>query len=89
MKNIARYILFSLLGVLIGASTVYLLLGNNKTIIKTGYDSKFEPVFEAYETIKNEYYKDIDDSKLIDGMINGIMLATEDKHTMFFNEEPA
>ena len=87
MKNIARYILFSLLGVLIGASTVYLLLGNNKTIIKTGYDSKFEPVFEAYETIKNEYYKDIDDSKLIDGMINGIMLATEDKHTMFFNEE--
>lgn len=87
MKNIARYILFSLLGVLIGASTVYLLLGNNKTIIKTGYDSKFEPVFEAYETIKNEYYKDIDDSKLIDGMINGIMLATEDKHTMFFNKE--
>lgn len=87
MKNIARYILFSLLGVLIGASTVYLLLGNNKTIIKTGYDSKFEPVFEAYETIKNEYYKDIDDSKLIDGMINGVMLATEDKHTMFFNEE--
>ena len=87
MKNIARYILFSLLGVLIGASTVYLLLGNNKTIIKTGYDSKFEPVFEAYETIKKEYYKDIDDSKLIDGMINGIMLATEDKHTMFFNKE--
>ena len=87
MKNIARYVLFCLLGVLIGASTVYLLLGNNKTIINTGYDKKFEPVFEAYNTIKNEYYKDIDDSKLIDGMINGMMLATDDKHTMFFNEE--
>lgn len=87
MKNIPRYILFTLIGALIGATTVYLLLGNNKPIINTNYDKKFEPVFEAYNTIKNEYYKDIDDSKLIDGMINGIMLATEDKHTSFFNEK--
>ena len=87
MKNIPRYILFSLIGALVGATTVYLLLGNNKPIINNNYDSKFEPVFEAYNTIKNEYYKDIDDSKLIDGMINGIMLATDDKHTSFFNEK--
>ena len=87
MKNIPRYILFTLIGALLGATTVYLLLGSNKPIIKTSYDKKFEPVFEAYNTIKNDYYKDIDDSKLIDGMINGIMLATEDKHTSFFNEK--
>ena len=86
MKNIPRYVLFVLIGALIGATTVYLLLGDNKTIV-SGYDKKFDPVFEAYNTIKNEYYKDIDDSKLIDGMINGIMLATEDKHTSFFNEK--
>ena len=86
MKNIPRYVLFALIGALIGATTVYLLLGDNKTIV-SGYDKKFDPVFEAYNTIKNEYYKDIDDSKLIDGMINGIMLATEDKHTSFFNEK--
>ena len=87
MKNIPKYILFVLIGALFGATTVYLLLGNNKPIIKTNYDKKFAPVFEAYNTIKNDYYKDIDDSKLIDGMINGIMLATEDKHTSFFNEK--
>ncbi len=87
MKNIPKYILFALLGTLIGATFTYLLLSTNKVNTNNLTNSKLDPVYEAYNTIKNEYYKDIDDSTLIDGMINGIMLATEDKHTMFFDEE--
>lgn len=88
--NIPKYILFTLLGGLIGSIVTFLLIDNiginTKCNVTSINDSKFEPVMEAYNTIKNEYYKDIDDSVLIDGMINGLMSATEDPHTTYYNE---
>ena len=88
INEIPRYILCVLIGALVGALITYLLLGTNKTVINTcKIDKKFEPVYEAYNTLKSGFYKDLDDSKLIDGMINGMMDATEDKHTNFFDEK--
>ena len=89
ISEIPRYILCGLVGILIGALTTYLLLGINKPIISTkcNVDKKFEPVYEAYNTLKSGYYEDLDDSKLIDGMINGMMSATGDKHTNYFDEK--
>lgn len=88
MKNIPKYILFTLIGALIGIGITYLLLGNGNIITKCNVsDSKFTPVYEAYNTIKNEYYKDIDDEVLINGMIDGLMQATGDPHTSFFDEQ--
>ena len=89
VKNISKYVLFTLLGALFGSVITYLLLNNNTIISNTCNlnDKKLAPVYEAYNVIKNEYYKDIDDNTIINGMINGIMLSTDDKHTMFFNEE--
>ena len=90
-KNIPRYILFTLLGGLIGATITFLFMDNmdtttNKCRVSVN-NSKFEPVFEAYETLKSDYYKDLDDNVLIDGMIDGMMEATGDKHTSFFNAQ--
>ena len=89
VKEIPKYVLFTLVGALIGSLFTYLLLGSNKTIInnKCNVDKKFEPVYEAYKTLKSGYYQDLDDSKLIDGMINGMMTATGDKHTNYFDEK--
>jgi carboxyl-terminal processing protease len=90
MKNIPKYILFTLIGALIGSTVTFLIMDNMGTTNKcrvTIKNNQFEPVIEAYETLKNEYYKEIDDSVLIDGMIDGMMEATGDKHTTFFNEE--
>ena len=88
--NIPKYVLFTLIGCLIGSVVTFLFmdnlnLNNNKCRVST-INKKFEPVFEAYNTIKNDYYKDIDDSVLIDGMINGLMQSVGDPHTSFFNE---
>ena len=90
-KNIFKYILFTLIGVLVGSIVTFLLLNNfnidfsnNKVSIS---NDKFKPVYEAYNTIKNEYYKDIDDKTLINGMVSGLLSATNDPHTSFFNEE--
>lgn len=90
MKNIPKYILFTLLGALFGSVITFLLMDNLGTTNKcrvTLKNNQFEPVIEAYETIKNEYYKDTDDKALINGMIDGLMRATGDPHTTFFNEQ--
>lgn len=89
IENITKYIVFLLAGVLIGVFTTFLFIkydGVTK-VSKTNYDKKFSSLFETYDTLKSEYYKDLDDSKLIEGAINGMINATEDEHTMFFNKE--
>lgn len=88
MKNIPKYILVGLIGTLLGASMTYLLLGTNKIVgNKCNVSNKdLEPVIEAYNTITKDYYKDLDKTKLIDGMIRGLMLATDDPHTAFYDE---
>ena len=88
-ENIAKYIVFLLAGVLIGVGTTFLFVKFDGTTIKVPsnkYNKKFNSLFETYETLKNEYYKDLDDSKLIEGAIDGMIKATEDEHTMFFNK---
>lgn len=49
--------------------------------------SEFEPLYEAYEHIKDEYYKNIDTSSLVDGAVDGMLNSLGDKHTMYFDKE--
>ena len=89
-ENIAKYIVFLLAGVLIGVGTTFLFIkfdGTNIKVSNNKYNKKFKSLYETYETLKSEYYIDLDDSKLIEGAIDGMIKATEDEHTMFFNKE--
>lgn len=89
-ENIAKYIVFLLAGVLIGVGTTFLFVkfdGTNIKVSNNKYNKKFKSLYETYETLKNEYYIDLDDSKLIEGAIDGMIKATEDEHTMFFNKQ--
>ena len=89
--NIPKYVLFTLIGGLIGSVVTFLLMDNTRVSISKNStcltDSKFKPVMEAYDTIKNNYYKEIDDDTLINGMIDGLMKATEDPHTAYFDQD--
>jgi len=89
VENITKYIVFLLFGVLVGVSTTFLFIkyDGGAKVTKTNYNKKFSSLYETYETLKSEYYKDLDDSKLIEGAINGMINATEDEHTMFFTKE--
>lgn len=48
---------------------------------------EFEPLYEAYDVLKEKYYKKIDTSKLVDGAINGMMSALGDEHSIYFDKE--
>ena len=88
-KKITINILFLLIGVLIG-SVVMFLINPSKNItnevVKTSSNSKFDVLYETYETIKEKYYKEISDETLINGAIDGMMNSLDDEHSVFFDE---
>lgn len=89
-KNIIKNMVFLLVGIIIGTGLCFILYnyGDSKMLKAsvTSTNNKFDSLYEAYDTLKNDYYRDLDDEKLIEGAIDGMLNATEDEHTMFFNK---
>lgn len=88
--QVTKYILFLLVGVLIGTGVTFLLNPSKvveKSITKTTGDKKFEALYETYDTLKANYYKDVKDEDLINGAIDGMMKSLGDEHSMFFDEK--
>lgn len=88
VKRIVLYVLFLLIGLLIGSFGTYFLNSFYvKNVVKDNTDkTMYEPIYEAYGIIKENYYKDIDDETLINGAINGMLESLNDKHSVFFDE---
>ena len=88
VKRVALYILFLLVGVLLGSLFTFFLGPKQKGVTKIKYeDSKYEALYETYDAIKENYYKDVKDETLINGAIDGMMKSLDDKHSMFFDKE--
>lgn len=50
---------------------------------------EFSKLYEAYDELKEKYYIEIDDEKIIYGAINGMFDALEDPYTDYMNKEEA
>lgn len=60
----------------------------NKTEVSYSKTKKgFDSLYETYDTIMSEYYKDVDSNKLIEGAINGMLESLDDEHTMYFDKK--
>ena len=88
-KNIAFYVLFLLVGLLVGSGITFFLIpqGNKSNIKPVSVNKKFEPLYQTYEVLKKEYYKDVTDEQLVNGAIDGMMKSLQDEHSIFFNED--
>ena len=63
-------------------------VNTNKTEVSYSKTKKgFDSLYETYDTIMSEYYKDVDSDKLIEGAINGMLESLDDKHTMYFDKK--
>lgn len=63
-------------------------VNTNKTEVSYGKTKKgFDSLYETYDTIMSEYYKDVDSDKLIEGAINGMLESLDDEHTMYFDKK--
>lgn len=63
-------------------------VNTNKTEVSYSKTKKgFDSLYETYDTIISEYYKDVDSDKLIEGAINGMLESLDDEHTMYFDKK--
>lgn len=63
-------------------------VNTNKTEVSYSKTKKgFDSLYETYDTIVSEYYKDVDSDKLIEGAINGMLESLDDEHTMYFDKK--
>lgn len=63
-------------------------VNTNKTEVSYSKTKKgFDSLYETYDTILSEYYKDVDSDKLIEGAINGMLESLDDEHTMYFDKK--
>ena len=69
-------------------STKIFINCNNGVYTKnnTSKGDTLEEFEEVYTLIKDSYYKKVNDSKLIDGAIDGMLSSLDDPHTSYFNE---
>lgn len=68
-------------------------IGGKVVMTKAEYD-ELQVVKEYYSkletlkaSLKEAYYKDLSDEELFDGMMHGLFESTEDKYTVYYNEE--
>ena len=90
-NNAKKYIKLAILAVV---STIAIKdfdvakVNTNKTEVSYSKTKKgFDSLYETYDTIMSEYYKDVDSDKLIEGAINGMLESLDDEHTMYFDKK--
>ena len=83
-----------LFAVVIILSTVFLTIviyttiaDRNSSSINHSNKATLNEFEEVYKVIKDSYYKDVDESKMIEGAIDGMLSSLGDVHTSYFTKE--
>ena len=50
---------------------------------------QFEKLYSTYDTIKKDYYKDIDDENLVNGAIEGMIKGLDDPYSTYMDQKEA
>lgn len=77
-----------------GLTIVALTFGDEKVVEVVEINQpderkEFEKLYEAYDELKEKYYIELDDEKIIYGAINGMFDALGDPYTDYMNKEEA
>ena len=76
----------SLILSLVSASLVYMNL-NNKGKVSITNNKYVNEFINTYNKLLDEYYEDLDENKLVDAAINGMLEYTGDDYTIYMNED--
>ena len=92
IRKCLRLAILVVLSMIVGSVITIFIKNDNVSIKnysvknKTG-NADFNALYETYNTLLKDYYKDVDSKKLIDGAISGMVNSLEDQHTVYLNEE--
>lgn len=87
------FIMLMFLTILLTAGlTIFALTFGDKKVVEVSVPverEEFSKLYDAYDELKEKYYVDIDDEKVISGAINGMFEALDDPYSDFMNKEEA
>lgn len=72
-----------------GITTFALAFGKEK-VVSVGTDRpEFKKFYDAYDTLNNGYFKKVNQQKLIDGAINGMVTSLDDPYSDYMSNDEA
>lgn len=72
-----------------GITTVALSFGDEKVVTVSNDRTEFNKLYEAFDTLKNGYFKKINEQKLINGAIDGMVSSLDDPYSDYMTKEEA
>ncbi|WP_462412497.1 lmo1851 family serine protease [Neobacillus sp. Marseille-QA0830] len=82
-------LLFLIVFLSAGITAVALSFGDEKVVTVSGERSEFKKLYEAYDTLNNDYFKKVNDKKLINGAINGMVESLDDPYSDYMSVDEA
>jgi carboxyl-terminal processing protease len=90
MKKFHFVMLLLLLVFLTAGITTFALASGDEKVVTVGNERKeFDKLYSVFDTLKKDYFKDIKDTKLINGAINGMIESLDDPYSDYMNEDEA
>ena len=81
---------FLLVFITAAVTTIALTFGDEKVQANiVNSRPEFDKLFATFDTIKKEYYTDVDEEKLVNGAINGMLDSLEDPYSDYMNVDEA
>ncbi|KIL44119.1 S41 family peptidase [Jeotgalibacillus soli] len=92
--NIKKFHFVMLLFLTVMTTAIVLIFalsfGDEKAVtVVTPERNEFSKLYEAYDTINDKYFMEIDQEELVNGAINGMLDALEDPYSDYMNQEEA
>lgn len=72
-----------------GITTFALAFGDKKAVTVANERTEFDKLYMAFDTLKSNYYQKVDEDKLINGAINGMVDSLEDPYSDYMDSEEA
>nr|WP_295973073.1 S41 family peptidase [uncultured Bacillus sp.] len=72
-----------------GITTFALTFGEDKAVTVANERTEFDKLYTAFDTLKSDYFKKVDEKKLIDGAINGMVDSLNDPYSDYMDAKEA
>ncbi|MBT2641635.1 S41 family peptidase [Bacillus sp. ISL-41] len=83
-------LLFFLVFLTAGITTFALAFGEDKPAVQVIRErEEFAKLYDAYDTLKNDYFEEVDQEKLINGAIDGMLESLDDPYSDYMSQEDA
>lgn len=83
-------LLFFIVFITAGITTFALAFGGDDPVVKVIRErEEFAKLYEAYDTLKENYFEDLDEQQLIDGAISGMVESLDDPYSDYMSLKDA